>query len=129
MTQKRFDISTAVATIIAAVIVSACSNTPTVEAARPAADSATPDMTGADAYMAHCAGCHETGLQGAPVVGDKAYWESRSKLWQSVLVDHAKTGYLDMPAKGGRPDLPDATIEAAVDYMLSLTYPDMPPDR
>ena len=89
--------------------------------------TATTEMSGMDAYMAQCAGCHETGLQGAPVVGDKAYWESRSKLWQSVLVDHAKTGYLDMPARGGRQDLSDATIQLAVEYMLSLTYPELPP--
>ncbi len=116
--------ATATATALALLV--GCAASSSVDDT-PAADVATTDMSGADAYMAQCAGCHETGLQGAPVVGDKAYWESRSKLWQSVLVDHAKTGYLEMPARGGRQDLSDATIEAAVEYMLSLTYPDIPP--
>lgn len=84
---------------------------------------------GKQAYLTHCAGCHETGLEGAPVVGDRGYWEARSRLWQAVLSDHAKAGYLDMPAKGGRPDLPNATIDLAVDYMLSVTYPELPPDQ
>jgi cytochrome c5 len=104
----------------ALVVAAGCGGSPRVE---PAAET---DMSGADAYMAQCAGCHETGLMGAPIVGDKAYWDSRSRLWQSVLVDHATTGYLDMPARGGRPDLSDATIEAAVEYMLAITYPDLP---
>ena len=108
-----------------AALVTACSGSPRID------EEAAHDvqMSGEDAYEAQCAGCHETGLNGAPVVGDKAYWESRSKLWHSVLVDHAKTGYLDMPPRGGRQDLSDATIEAAVDYMLSLTYPEMPRDH
>lgn len=84
---------------------------------------------GKQAYLTHCAGCHETGLEGAPVVGDRGYWETRSRLWQAVLSDHAKAGYLDMPAKGGRPDLPDETIDMAVDFMLSVTYPELPPDQ
>lgn len=84
---------------------------------------------GKQAYLTHCAGCHETGLEGAPVVGDREYWETRSRLWQAVLSDHAKAGYLDMPAKGGRPDLPDEKIDLAVDYMLSVTYPELPPDQ
>ena len=98
-----------------AVVAAACSSAPSGEP--PAART---EMSGADAYMAQCAGCHETGLQGAPVVGDKSYWDSRSRIWKSVLVDHATTGYLDMPARGGRSDFSDATIEAAVDYMLEL---------
>ena len=112
--------------LASAAMLAACGSNPPEEAVAADATNAV-EMSGVDAYMAQCAGCHETGLQGAPVVGDKAYWEHRSKLWSTVIVDHAKTGYLDMPAKGGRSDLSDATIEAAVEYMLELTYPDMPP--
>lgn len=117
-------IRVAAATTAALAILTGCGSNPGTD--DDVAANVT-QMSGVDAYMAQCAGCHETGLQGAPIVGDKAYWESRSKLWQSVLVDHAKAGYLEMPARGGRADLSDATIEAAVDYMLSLTYPDLPP--
>lgn len=86
-------------------------------------------MSGAEAYEQQCAGCHETGMLGAPAVGNQADWDERSRLWQPVLKAHARNGYLDMPAKGGRPDLPDATIDAAVEHMLKLTYPDMPTDE
>ena len=45
-----------------------------------------------------------------------------------VVVEHAQEGYFDMPAKGGRPDLPDDVVQAAVEHMLSITYPDWPVD-
>lgn len=84
---------------------------------------------GKQAYEEYCAGCHETGMLGAPVAGDESYWEGRSTLWQAVLMEHAKSGYLDMPAKGSRPDVPDEKIDAATEYMLSITFPDLPRDR
>ena len=111
--------------IIGGMLLAACSYNG-ADVSAPAASGETYSESGETAYLAHCAGCHETGLQGAPVVGDKADWEGRSKLWQAVMMDHAKTGYLDMPAKGGRPDLSDRTIEVAVEYMLERTYPDLP---
>ena len=105
----------------------ACQATPEAPPPPPAADRSDEVIStaevGKQAYLTHCAGCHETGLEGAPIVGDRSYWETRSRLWQAVLSDHAKAGYLNMPAKGGRPDLPDETIDLAVDYMLSVTYP------
>lgn len=104
---------------------------PSVEAApasEPQSIAMTTSMTGEQAYEQQCAGCHETGINGAPVVGDTAYWEHRSRLWQAVIMDHAKTGYLDMPARGGRSDLSDETIELAVEYMLEKTFADIPKD-
>ncbi len=92
---------------------------------------ATADLNenGKQAYLDYCAGCHETGMFNAPIAGDAEYWEGRSTLWQAVLMEHAKTGYFDMPAKGSRPDLPDKTIDAATEYMLSITFPDLRQDR
>jgi len=83
---------------------------------------------GEQAYNEHCAGCHETGMLGAPVVGSSEDWGGRSQLWDAVLLDHAITGYLEMPAKGGRADLPDDVVKAAAEYMLEITYPDLPQD-
>ncbi len=83
---------------------------------------------GEQAYNEYCAGCHETGMLGAPIVGESEDWESRSDLWDAVLFDHAITGYLEMPAKGGRNDLPDDVVKAAAEYMLQITYPDRPQD-
>lgn len=83
---------------------------------------------GEQAYNEYCAGCHETGMLGAPVVGNTEDWGNRSQLWDAVLFDHAITGYLEMPAKGGRNDLPDDVVKAAAEYMLEITYPDLPQD-
>lgn len=85
-------------------------------------------VSGEAAYERFCIGCHETGLLDAPVVGNAADWEQVSKLWQAVVMEHAKQGYFEMPGKGGRPALPDAVVEAAVEYMLTITYPELPPD-
>ena len=81
-------------------------------------------IDGETAYKDYCAGCHETGMLGAPIVGDAGEWEGRSQLWDAVLFDHAITGYLEMPAKGGRMDLPDKVIKAAAEHMLEITFPD-----
>ncbi len=81
-------------------------------------------VDGAKAYQDNCAGCHETGKSGAPIVGDASAWADRSQLWDAVLFDHALTGYLEMPARGGRADLPDDVVKAAVEYMLRITFPD-----
>jgi cytochrome c5 len=85
-------------------------------------------VNGEAAYSKHCAGCHETGMLGAPVAGDAVDWGARSQLWDAVLLDHAITGYLEMPARGGRTDLPDEVVKAAAEYMLRMTFPDMQHD-
>ena len=92
-------------------------------------DGATSDViNGEAAYKEHCAACHETGMLGAPREGEKGDWETRSSLWQAVLMEHAKTGYFDMPARGGKTNLPDEVVNAAAEYMLEQTFPDRPED-
>jgi cytochrome c5 len=85
-------------------------------------------INGEAAYNENCAGCHETGMLGAPLAGDAADWGARSQLWDAVLLDHAITGYLEMPAKGGRADLPDEVVKSAAEYMLRMTFPGMEHD-
>jgi len=87
-----------------------------------------PVDAGQGAYEAFCASCHDTGLHGAPVTGDPDGWDQRSTLWQAVLFEHAKDGYLEMPAKGGMPELSDATATSAAEYILEATFQDLPPD-
>jgi cytochrome c5 len=65
---------------------------------------------------------------GAPRMGEPMDWEVRSSLWQAVLMEHAKQGYYNMPARGGRSDLPDEVVNAAAEYMLENTYHDRPED-
>ncbi len=92
-------------------------------------DDADADMiNGEAAYLEYCATCHEDGMFGAPRMGEPMDWEVRSSLWQAVLMEHAKEGYYDMPARGGRSDLPDDVVHAAAEYMLENTYPDRPKD-
>lgn len=88
------------------------------------AEASTAMIDGKAAYEEHCAGCHETGMLGAPREGEPQDWEGRSNLWQAVLMDHAKTGYFEMPARGGKTQLPDDVISAATEYMLEATFQD-----
>lgn len=90
--------------------------------------SARQSLDGRTAYEAHCASCHREGTGDAPVTGEPSDWSGRSQLWIAVLSEHVKNGYLQMPARGGEQALSDADVEAAVEYMLLLTYPDLPRD-
>ena len=85
-------------------------------------------VNGEAAYEEHCAGCHQTGMLGAPREGEPADWTERSSLWQAVLMEHAKTGYFEMPARGGKSELPDEVISAAAEYMLEKTFPNQQED-
>ena len=73
-------------------------------------------------YKASCAVCHNTGVTGAPILGDKSDWRKREGKGWDVLYSHAVNGYQGqegyMPAKGGNPRLTDEVVKAVVDYML-----------
>ncbi len=103
--------------------------TPAAEAA-PAADAAAAPAVVADTgaegkevYDGVCFVCHTPGAAGAPKIGDAANWGPRVAQGNDVLYDHALNGYMGqggmMPPKGGRPDIPDADVKAAVDYMVN----------
>ena len=83
---------------------------------------------GQETYQGNCAQCHDEGIDGAPVIGDRKSWSNRSPLWSAVLIVHAQNGYLGMPAKGGCTELSDRAVEAAGEYMLSITFPELPRD-
>ena len=117
--------------LTAAILVAACGNSgdgkaaPETSAAPPPPADETIQLTGKQAYEQVCARCHEEGIDGAPRTGDRDAWEGRSWLWEAVLFEHAKSGYMNMPAKGGDESLDDATVEMAAEYMLTTTYPDV----
>lgn len=79
-------------------------------------------------YEKVCSSCHETGVEGAPIVGNKADWSGRSDLWEAVLVEHAEKGFVRMPAKGNAEYATDYDVSAAAEYMLTLTHPEMSHD-
>ena len=95
---------------------------PTVETAVEPAPVATA-LSGPQVYNAACLACHGAGIGGAPVLGDADAWSSRVSQGIDVLKDHAINGYTGslgyMPAKGGRVDLSDEEVAAAVDYMVA----------
>ncbi len=79
---------------------------------------------GKSTYQQACFACHGTGAAGAPKLGDKAAWASRVKQDMATLETHAIKGFsskpgLMMPPKGGRMDLSDADIKAAVAYIVN----------
>jgi len=79
---------------------------------------------GASVYEAACVACHGAGIGGAPKYGDAAAWAPRIAQGKATLYKHAIEGFQGsagvMPAKGGRTDISDELIQAAVDYMAGL---------
>jgi cytochrome c5 len=79
---------------------------------------------GMEAFQQVCSTCHGPGIAGAPKAGDAAAWAPRIAEGKPTLYKHALNGFQSngavMPAKGGRPDIPDAVIREAVDYMVGM---------
>ncbi|MDX1253478.1 MAG: cytochrome c5 family protein [Gammaproteobacteria bacterium] len=70
-------------------------------------------------YSSACAMCHATGAMGAPKTGDKARWAPLIKTGMDSLYNSTLKGKGTMPPKGGKADLSDADVKAAVDYMVT----------
>jgi cytochrome c5 len=83
---------------------------------------------GKEVYEQACASCHDEGVDEAPAIGDRQAWSERSTLWSAVLFEHSKAGYLKMPGKGDHAELTDHSVDAAGEYMLSVTFPELPLD-
>jgi cytochrome c5 len=83
---------------------------------------------GKEIYEQACASCHDEGVDGAPAIGDRHAWSGRSPLWSAVLFEHANAGFLQMPAKGACPELTEPSVDAASEYLLSVTFPELPLD-
>ena len=83
---------------------------------------------GKDVFDWACASCHASDEGNAPQMGVRDNWSDRSPLWSAVLLEHAREGYLEMPAKGGHPYLSDRAVQAAGEYMLGETFPELPTD-
>jgi cytochrome c5 len=79
-------------------------------------------LSGPQVYNQACLACHGAGVGGAPMVGDADAWAGRVAQGRDVLTEHAINGFTGaagyMPPKGGRVDLSDDEIIAALDYML-----------
>lgn len=80
------------------------------------------ELTGPQVYNEACIACHAAGVGGAPMLSDAANWAPRIEQGMETLRRHAVEGYQGdagyMPPKGGRLDLSDEEVYAAIDYML-----------
>jgi len=89
----------------------------TQAAATPAA-SAAGAMSGEQIYQSVCTACHAAGVAGAPMPGSDAMAQRLADKGLDGLVASAINGLNVMPPKGGRTDLSDEDIHAAVEFMV-----------
>jgi len=79
-------------------------------------------MSGPQVYNSACLACHNAGVAGAPILGNQEQWAPRIAQGLDVMISHAINGFSGsvgyMPAKGGRMDLSDEEVAAAVEYMV-----------
>ena len=100
---------------------------PAVPTNTAAPSASAPDATmlakGEDVYKNTCTACHQTGVAGAPKIGDQAEWSGRVAQGNATLYQHAINGFTGakgtMPPKGGNMALSDDEVRAAVDYVVS----------
>lgn len=78
-------------------------------------------LDGALIYQRVCAACHDTGAGGSPLLVQSA-WDARIAQGFEVMLQHSIEGFQGdygiMPARGGRNDLSDEQVEAAIRHML-----------
>ena len=77
------------------------------------------ERRGEQIVQAQCATCHQTGVSGAPRIGDRDAWLPRLKRGLDFLVRSAINGHGPMPPRGGMADLTDSEIRGAIVYMFN----------
>jgi len=77
-------------------------------------------VDGEAVYNEACMACHTTGAGGAPMLGNAEQWAPRIAKGMDALHYSGINGVAGtaMMAKGGRADLSDEQVMAAVDYMV-----------
>jgi len=77
------------------------------------------ERRGEQIVQAQCAKCHQTGVSGAPKIGDREAWTPRLKRGVDYLVRSAINGHGPMPPRGGMADLTDSELRGAILYMFN----------
>lgn len=95
----------------------AATKAPAIQAAQQVSQVAKINI-GQKIYASYCGSCHNTGLMGAPTLGDKGAWASRINKGTGKLVENSINGIGSMPPKGGHAKLDKLQIKAAVEYMV-----------
>ena len=78
----------------------------------------TAERSGEEIYNSKCAGCHTSGVMGAPKYASLEDWAPRVDLGLEKLTLSAIAGKGGMPAKGTCMDCTDNDIKITVQYML-----------
>ena len=68
-------------------------------------------------YDSVCTACHAAGVAGAPIPGSEAMAQRLAAKGLDGLFNSAINGLNIMPPRGGRPDLSDDDIRAAIEFM------------
>lgn len=71
-----------------------------------------------------CSACHANSLSEAPQIKTPAMWEARLAKGRDALHQSALNGFVgpageEMPPRGGRPELTDGEVRAAVDFIIT----------
>lgn len=88
------------------------------EAQAAAAPAASGPVDGSAVYNSVCMACHAAGVAGAPQPGSDLLAERFAEKGLDGLMASVINGLNVMPPRGGRPDLTDEQIHAAVEFML-----------
>lgn len=91
---------------------------PNAKVTMPAVDEGAANMPTEEIVASVCAGCHASGVLGAPKIGDAGSWAKARAAGMDAMVNNAINGKNAMPARGGNPALTDDQIRAAVEFML-----------
>jgi cytochrome c5 len=77
------------------------------------------DKSGKEVVAATCSGCHASGVNGAPKIGDKNAWAKLGAQGLTGLTEIALAGIRKMPPHGGNPALSDTELKRGVAYMVN----------
>ncbi|MCB1663544.1 MAG: cytochrome c5 family protein [Pseudomonadales bacterium] len=70
-------------------------------------------------FQKTCGFCHQSGVAGAPKIGDRAAWEPRLKKGMKVLVESVVSGKGAMPPKGLCANCGTEDYRALINYMAA----------
>jgi cytochrome c5 len=92
---------------------------PTILCFQSATAETRDNRSGKEVVETVCVGCHESGKDGAPKIGDQAEWAKRASKGLGTVTEHAIVGIRKMPAHGAHASLSDLEMSRAVAYMVS----------
>lgn len=75
--------------------------------------------SGQSVYEVVCASCHDTGVEGAPRIGDRAAWSKRVAQGLPALTRSTLEGIRKMPPHGGDTTLSDLELRRAIVYIVN----------